>query len=106
MTLAFRKADRGERVFVDWLRNTPRSTSVAPWSLRARPGAPLAAPLTWEELDTIEPDGIRLATVQERLSMEPWSDQKPIDLSSAVEPIESAVDEAGIVLESFDRFRS
>ena len=42
MTLAFRKADRGDRVFVDWMRNTPRSTSVAPWSLRARPGAPVA----------------------------------------------------------------
>ena len=40
MTLAFRKADRGDRVFVDWLRNAPYSTSVVPWSLRARPGAP------------------------------------------------------------------
>jgi bifunctional non-homologous end joining protein LigD len=106
MTLAFRKADRGERVFVDWLRNTPRSTSVAPWSLRARPGAPLAAPLSWKEVDKIEPDGIRLPSVTDRLAMDPWSDQEPIDLSPAVSAVESAVDKAGIVLESFDRFRS
>jgi bifunctional non-homologous end joining protein LigD len=45
MTLAFRKADRGDRVFVDWLRNAPYSTSVVPWSLRGRPGAPVAVPL-------------------------------------------------------------
>lgn len=106
MTLAFRKADRGERVFVDWLRNTPRSTSVAPWSLRARPGAPLATPLSWDELDTIEPDGIRLGAVDERLSADPWSEMKPLDLSPAVTAVESAIDEAGIVIENFDRFRS
>ncbi len=106
MTLAFRKADRGDRVFVDWMRNTPRSTSVAPWSLRARPGAPVAAPISWDELDSIEPDGIRLGSIEERFETDPWADQKPVDLSPAVEAVQAAMDDAGIELEPFDRFRS
>jgi bifunctional non-homologous end joining protein LigD len=106
MTVAFRKVDRGNRVFVDWLRNTPRSTSVAPWSLRPRPGAPIAAPLAWDELESIDPDGIRLGTMEKRLESDPWAGQKPIDLAPAVETVELSLSDAGIELESFDRFRS
>ncbi|MDP9494985.1 MAG: ATP-dependent DNA ligase, partial [Actinomycetota bacterium] len=72
MTVAFRKADRGDRVFVDWLRNSGRSTSVVPWSLRPRSGAPVAAPLGWDELDSVAPDDIRLRHVDERLGGDPW----------------------------------
>jgi bifunctional non-homologous end joining protein LigD len=106
MTLAFRKADRGDRVFVDWLRNSGRSTSVAPWSLRPRSGAPVAAPLSWEELDSVAPDGIRLRTVTERLGTDPWAGEKPVDLTPEVDTVARAVSDAGIELETFDRFRS
>jgi bifunctional non-homologous end joining protein LigD len=105
MTVAFRKADRGDRVFVDWLRNSGRSTSVVPWSLRPRPGAPVAAPLSWEELASVAPDGIRLRTVDARLDADPWADQEAVDLASEVDTIERAVTDAGIELEPFDRFR-
>ena len=106
MTLAFRKVDRGDRVFVDWLRNAPRSTSVAPWSLRPNSGAPVAAPLSWEELGSVEPDGVRLQTSETRLDLDPWVNLKPIDLSPAVETVERSLEQAGIDLEPFDRFRS
>jgi bifunctional non-homologous end joining protein LigD len=45
-----RKEKRGQRVFVDTLRNSYGQTAVAPYALRAKPGAPVAAPLAWEEL--------------------------------------------------------
>jgi bifunctional non-homologous end joining protein LigD len=42
MTVETSKAKRGDRVFVDWLRNGYAQTAVAPYSVRARRGAPVA----------------------------------------------------------------
>jgi bifunctional non-homologous end joining protein LigD len=44
------KVTRKGRIFIDWLRNQRGSTAVLPYVVRARPGAPVAAPITWEEL--------------------------------------------------------
>lgn len=106
MTLAFRKAERGERVFVDWLRNAPLSTAVAPWSLRARRGAPVATPIRWEELDTVAPDHFRMGDIAKRFETDVWAGHEPVELKEAVDRVEAALDEAGITLEPFDRFRS
>ena len=43
------KAKREGRVFIDWLRNGRGATAVSSFSLRARPGAPVAMPVTWDE---------------------------------------------------------
>jgi bifunctional non-homologous end joining protein LigD len=106
MTLAFKKAERGERVFVDWLRNHPYATAVAPWSLRARAGAPVAVPLSWQEIDDIAPDGVGLYEIGARLETDPWSDMAPVDLSPVAARVESALKKSEITLEPFDRFRS
>jgi bifunctional non-homologous end joining protein LigD len=106
MTLAFRKADRGKRVFVDWLRNAPYSTSVIPWSLRGRSGAPVATPIDWSELADIAPNGVRLSDVPDRLKKDPWGSVEVQSLQPLVEQVSSALDDAGIDLEPFDRFRS
>lgn len=106
MTLAFRKAERGDRVFVDWLRNAPYSTSVVPWSLRARPGAPVAVPISWDEIEDIVPNGVKLEDVSGRLHVDPWSGLEVQEFTGVAEVVDDALDEAGIELEPFDRFRS
>jgi bifunctional non-homologous end joining protein LigD len=50
-TANIRKAQRKGRIFLDWLRNQRGSTAVLPYSARAREGAPVAAPVGWDELD-------------------------------------------------------
>lgn len=50
-TATMSKARREGRVFIDWLRNQRGSTAIAPYSARARAGAPVAAPVAWDELD-------------------------------------------------------
>jgi bifunctional non-homologous end joining protein LigD len=107
LTTAFRKADRDGRVFVDWLRNTPRATSVVPYSLRPRDGAPVAAPLDWEELESEGPTGVTLETIEARLGGDhPWAGAEPLEVEPIVERVDALLDEAGFAIEPFDRFRS
>ncbi|WP_118856187.1 DNA ligase D [Sphingomonas mesophila] len=50
-TANIRKKERKGRIFLDWLRNQRGATAVMPYSARAREGAPVAAPVSWDELD-------------------------------------------------------
>ncbi len=47
------KARRKGRIYVDWMRNKLSSTAIMPYSLRARPGAPVAMPVSWEQLKRV-----------------------------------------------------
>jgi bifunctional non-homologous end joining protein LigD len=108
LATAFRKALRGGRVFIDWMRNNPGATVVAPYSLRARPRASVATPLRWEEIDAVAPDAFTIADV-DRLCDRPDPLAELAAAAQDAAPFVSAVDAAfersGLVLETFDRFR-
>ncbi|MDD2556645.1 MAG: hypothetical protein PHN17_09985, partial [Syntrophaceticus sp.] len=68
-----RKAKRAGKIFVDWMRNGRGATSIAPYSIRARKGASVSMPISWDELDTVAPDGIKMKDALQRISRnDPW----------------------------------
>jgi bifunctional non-homologous end joining protein LigD len=109
LTLAYRVAMRGQRVFIDWLRNTPLATVVAPFSLRARPRATVATPLSWQELESTDPDAYSIADAARLLDRsDPLGElaQAPCDAQPFVTAVGDAFEASGLTLETFDRFRS
>ncbi len=70
------KAKRGGVIFIDYLRNSRGATSVASYSLRSRPGAPVAMPLSWDEVRRVKgPASFTLANVPTRIRRQgqlPW----------------------------------
>jgi DNA ligase D len=74
ITAAWWKEERGRRVFVDFNQNAPHKTVFGAWSVRARAGAQVSAPVTWDAIDAIHPDELTVATVPDRLAAEgdPW----------------------------------
>ena len=75
VTAAWWKEERGRRVFVDFNQNAPHKTIFGAWSVRARPGAQVSTPFRWDELDTIVPDDLTIATVPDRVAKggDPWA---------------------------------
>ncbi|MBA3511220.1 DNA primase small subunit domain-containing protein [Sphingomonas sp.] len=65
-TIALPKAQRRGRIFLDYLRNQRTATAILPYSARARDGAPVAAPVCWDELKAIErADAFTIADVEQ-----------------------------------------
>ncbi len=76
ITAAWWKEERGERVFVDFNQNAPHKTVFGAWSVRARAGAQVSAPVAWDEIEAIHPDELTIASVPERLAAQgdPWAE--------------------------------
>jgi len=76
MTVEQRKNKRGDRVFLDNLRNAYGQTSVGAYAVRALPGAPIATPLNWKEVGAgaMHPQKYRIDNIFRRLAQieEPW----------------------------------
>jgi bifunctional non-homologous end joining protein LigD len=77
-TIEMRKANRGDRVYLDVMRNAYAQTAAAPYTVRARRGAPVATPLEWDELDRrgLRADRFTVRDVPKRLAEngDPWAD--------------------------------
>lgn len=69
LTQEFVKADRADRIFVDVGRNAYGATYAAPYAVRTRPGAPVSAPCSWEEVERneVEPQTFTLRAMADRL---------------------------------------
>lgn len=66
------KAKRKGKIFVDYLRNTRGATAIAPYSSRARKGAPFAVPLSWQTVEKLE--SAHPYAVGEKPKGDPWKD--------------------------------
>jgi bifunctional non-homologous end joining protein LigD len=109
LTITYRVAQRGERVFLDWLRNGSNASAIAPYSLRANARARAATPLTWAELPDTPPDAFGIddvAQLCERPDPLLQLMSTPADAQKFLTTINEAFEQSGLVLEPFDRFRS
>ncbi|HEY6737975.1 MAG TPA: non-homologous end-joining DNA ligase [Actinopolymorphaceae bacterium] len=62
------KEERGERVFLDFNQMARDRTIASAYSIRPRPHAPVSAPVTWDELDDVEPEDFDIATMPKRFA--------------------------------------
>lgn len=77
------KREREGKIFIDYLRNNREATAVAPYSTRSRTGAPVATPISWDELSSkLKPGDFTVKTLGERLAAlkaDPWGEIGKID---------------------------
>ena len=89
ITDAWWKEERGRRVFIDFNQNAPHKTVFGAWSARPRVGGQVSAPISWDEVDTVQPDDLTIATVGARVAEigDPWAavDGEPASLEPLLE---------------------
>ena len=89
ITDAWWKEERGRRVFIDFNQNAPHKTVFGAWSARPRVGGQVSAPIGWDEVDTVQPDDLTIATVGARVAEvgDPWAamDGEPASLEPLLE---------------------
>ncbi|MGB3827513.1 MAG: non-homologous end-joining DNA ligase [Ornithinimicrobium sp.] len=96
VTTAWWKEERGDKVFVDFNQACRDRTLAAAYSSRPLPGAPVSTPVTWDELQGLDPTQFTVHTVPQRLDErgDPWADlhAQPADLTPALALWESDVE--------------
>ena len=99
-----KKVDRRGKILIDWLRNGLGATAVASFCPRARPGAIVATPLTWDEVNgKLDPANFTLRTIPDRLARlrgDPWEGfssarQRLPDLAVAPKPQKQIASRSG-----------
>ncbi|HJQ48304.1 MAG TPA: non-homologous end-joining DNA ligase [Amycolatopsis sp.] len=85
ITAQWWKEERGARVFVDFNQNAPHRTVFGAWCVRPRTGAQVSAPIGWDELATVAPEELTIATVPALVAQrgDPWAGARP----QSIEPL-------------------
>lgn len=100
VTTAWWKEERGERIFFDYNQMARDRTMASAWSVRARPGAPVSTPVTWDALPHVDPAAFTLTTVPARLDAEgdPWQrlGEEAFDITPLLEMWRIDVEERGL----------
>jgi DNA ligase D len=68
VTTSWWKEERGQRIFIDYNQNARDRTIASAYSIRPKPGAPVSAPLDWEELPNVAPEDFTIATMPARVA--------------------------------------
>jgi DNA ligase D len=68
VTTKWWKEERGERIFIDYNQNARDRTIASAYSLRPKPGAPVSAPLSWDEMEQVSPERFTVATMAARFA--------------------------------------
>lgn len=93
------KEERGTRVFIDFNQNAPHKTVFGAWSIRARVGAQVSTPLFWDELETVDPNALTVATIEQRIADrgDAWSTmyENPQDISGFVSEFNDGLESIG-----------
>ena len=96
LTQEFSKADRGGRIYVDTGRNHPPATFAVAYAVRPKPGAPVSAPCTWEEIEKgkVEPQSFTVRNMAARIAKvgDLWSTmhEKPHSLARVLKKLREA----------------
>jgi DNA ligase D len=93
VTTKWWKEERGERIFVDYNQNARDRTIASAYSIRPKPGAPVSAPVSWDELPTVVPEDFRVATMPGRFA-------EVGDLHAAIDDVDQSL---APLLEMFER---
>lgn len=96
-TQEFLKTERAGRILIDTGRNGPGATFAAAYALRSKPGAPVSAPCTWQEIESgqAEPQSFRLRAMPERVARlgDLWA-----ELPARGQPLAAALEQVGEML--------
>jgi DNA ligase D len=87
VTTSWWKEERGERIFVDYNQNARDRTIASAYSIRPKPGAPVSAPLTWEELADAAPEDFTVATMPARFAEVGDRHSAIDDVAHSLEPL-------------------
>jgi DNA ligase D len=87
VTTSWWKEERGERIFIDFNQNARDRTIASAYSIRAKPGAPVSAPLHWDEVPDVRPEDFTVATMPTRFAQLGDRHSAIDDVSHSLQPL-------------------